>query len=95
MTIYDYAKLSEETKELLLKTSALLFDQYEEDRDFIYVYFLDSFFVEVTIRDEQVIFNLPYKRGYSFNKSQLNEQKRVKERCRTERLISKGIQERN
>jgi len=94
MTIYDYAKLGEEAKELLLKTNALLFDHYMEDQDTIYVYFLDSFFVEVTVRNEKVIFNLPYKRGYCISKSQLHEIEKKRMFSGSELLIGNGIQKR-
>lgn len=68
MTIYDYAKLSTEEKEELLKNQALFVDQYNEDDVLIQIYFLNGFFVEVTIKSGKVTDNIPYKRGYKMKK---------------------------
>ena len=68
MTIYDYAKLSEGKKEELLKNQALLVDQYNEEDVLLQIYFLNGFFVEVTIKDGKVTDNIPYQRGYKINK---------------------------
>lgn len=64
MTIYDYAKLSEEKKEELLKTQALFVDQYNDDDMLVQIYFLNDFFIEVTLKDGKVTDNIPYQRGY-------------------------------
>ena len=64
ITIYDYAKLSAEEKEELLKTQALFVDQYNDDEVLIQIYFLNDFFIEVTIKDGKVTDNIPYQRGY-------------------------------
>jgi hypothetical protein len=64
MTIYDYAKLSAEEKEELLKNQALFVDQYNEGDVLIQIYFLNGFFVEVTIKNGKVTDNIPYQRGY-------------------------------
>jgi hypothetical protein len=71
MTIYDYAKLSNEEKESLLKEKALLLEVCTEEKDMILVYFLDGFFVEVTINRGKVIYNLPYKNGYIMDQNKL------------------------
>ena len=71
MTIYDYAKLSEGEKEELLKNQALFVDQYNDGDVLIQIYFLNGFFIEVTIRNGKVTDNIPYQRGYKINKSVL------------------------
>ena len=68
MTIYDYAKLSEGEKEELLKNQALFVEQYTDGDVLIQIYFLNGFFVEVTIKKGKVTDNIPYKRGYKINK---------------------------
>lgn len=73
MTIYDYARLTENEKEILLQEQALFLEQYKEDENEIQVYFLNGFFVEVTLKNEKVIYNLPYRRGHKINKRILHE----------------------
>jgi hypothetical protein len=68
MTIYDYAKFSEGEKEELLKNQALFVDQYNDNEVLIQIYFLNGFFVEVTIKDGKVTDNIPYQRGYKITK---------------------------
>lgn len=69
MTIYDYAKLSEGEKEELLKNQALFVDQYNDGDVLIQIYFLNGFFIEVTIRNGKITDHIPYQRGYKINKS--------------------------
>lgn len=68
MTIYDYAKLSVSEKIKLIKGTALFIDQYNSDT-ITYVYFLNGFFVEVTEKAGKIVDVIPYKRGYSKNKT--------------------------
>jgi hypothetical protein len=72
MTIYDYIKLSEREKESVLKNDALYLEFYAEDDTLVYVYFLNSFFVEVTMREGKIVDNIPYKRGYKFNRREMH-----------------------
>jgi hypothetical protein len=69
MTIYDYAKLSEGQKEELLKNQALFIEQYNDDDVLIQVYFLNGFFVEVSIKNGKVSDYIPYQRGYKIHKT--------------------------
>jgi len=68
MTIYDYIKLSEKDKENVLKNEALYLEFYAEEDALVYVYFLNGFFVEVTMKNGIITDNIPYKRGYKFDK---------------------------
>jgi hypothetical protein len=72
MTIYDYIKLSEKEKENVLKHEALYLEFYAQDDTLVYVYFLNCFFVEVTMRSGKIIDNIPYKRGYKFNRKEIH-----------------------
>lgn len=72
MTLYEYAKASKEQKEAILKSEALFLDQFEDHETITYVYFLNDFFVEVTIKDGKVIDNIPFKRGYKIDKKDLH-----------------------
>lgn len=72
MTIYDYAKLSTEEKEVVVKTEALFLEDYIENGKIIYVYYLDGFFIEVTKVNNRIIDSIPYIRGYKINKKNLH-----------------------
>jgi hypothetical protein len=76
ITIYDYAKLSAEEKEELLKNQALFIDQYNEDEVLIQIYFLNGFFVEVSIKNGKVTDNIPYQRGYTMNNDVLKHRQK-------------------
>jgi len=71
-TIYDYAKLSLGEKNLLLSNEAILFDKYEDKGDTVLIYHLDDFFVELTMRNGFIVDNIPYKRGYRFDKKNIH-----------------------
>ncbi len=70
-TIYDFIKLNEKEKEELLKTTALFVEQYTDEHKNIQVYFLNDFFVEVTIENQKVTDMIPYQRGYKIDKNLL------------------------
>lgn len=72
MNIYDYIKLSDKEKEMILKNEALYMEFYAEEDSLVYVYFLNGFFVEVTMKNGKIVDNIPYKRGYKFNKKQFH-----------------------
>lgn len=72
MTIYNYAQLGKEEKEELLRNKALLMEHYTDGQATVYVYFLDGFFVEVRLRDGKITENIPYKRGYRIDKTDVN-----------------------
>lgn len=69
MNIYDYAKLTMPEKNFLLEEQGLMMEYYTEKENKIYIYFLNGFFVEVTVKDGVTIENMPFKRGYKLNKS--------------------------
>ncbi len=67
MTIYDYIKLNDRQKENILKNDALYMEFYASEDTLIHVYFLNGFFIEVTMKNGLIIDNIPYKRGYKFD----------------------------
>lgn len=73
MNIYDYAKLPQAEKEALLKEEGLFLEKYPDNGGTIFVYYLEGFFVELTIKEGKMIDILPYKRGYKLIKSKLHE----------------------
>ena len=72
MKMYDYIKLSETEKEHLLRTDAIFLEHYNDDKKTVYVYFLNGFFVEVTMDNGNVVDNIPYQRGYKINRQNIN-----------------------
>jgi hypothetical protein len=72
MTIYDYIKLSEREKEMILRSDALYLEFYAQEETLVYVYFLNGFFVEVTMKNGEIVDNIPYKRGYKFSKREMH-----------------------
>jgi hypothetical protein len=72
MTIYQYAKLSDREKENILRNEAIYLEFYGEEDTLIYVYFLNGFFIEVTMKNGKILENIPYKRGYRFNKKEMH-----------------------
>lgn len=72
MDIYDYARLSKEKKQELLRDEGVVLEVSQEKEDVTYVYILCNFFVEVTMRDGEEVDNIPYKRG--FKKSPAHKQ---------------------
>lgn len=72
MNIYEYAKLSKGEKEQLLNNDALFLEQYNDSESTIHVYYLNGFFVEVTVKEGKIIDNIPYKSGYKLNKNEIH-----------------------
>ena len=64
MTITDFARLEKREKIGILLSQALLVDSYKENEDRITVYFLNGFFVELTVNQHMVSDIIPFKRGY-------------------------------
>lgn len=69
-TIFDYAKLSAAEKNEWLNNDAILIENYRDKENIIMVYYLNGFFVELTMKHGIIIDNIPYKRGYRFDKRQ-------------------------
>jgi hypothetical protein len=67
MTIYKFAKLSRSDKEAMLRNYALFIEQLKDGKNAVCVYFMDGFFVEVTIIDGMAVSFMPYQRGYKTN----------------------------
>jgi hypothetical protein len=72
MTIYDYARASTEEKKLLIGEEAVLIEKFQDRENTIYVYYLTGFFVEVTMNNNVIVENIPYKRGYKFDKKKIH-----------------------
>jgi hypothetical protein len=66
MDIFEFAKLSPAQKEELLHTRAMLVECYTEKGKHTSIYYIPSFFVEVTtdIKTKKVADIIPYRRGY-------------------------------
>jgi len=73
MTIVEYTKLSEEKKVNAVMLWAILIDNYTEGEKETRVYFMDGFFIEISVENGKVVENLPYKRGFKVNKQLLHE----------------------
>lgn len=71
-TIFDYAKLNLEEKKKVLSNEATLLERYQYKEDTIYIYHLNGFFVELIIRNGIVTDNIPYKRGFRFDKKNIH-----------------------
>ena len=67
ITIFDYARLIETEKMMLIKKSALFLENYYDSGVTVYVYFLNDFFIEITEKNGKIVDNIPYKRGYRVN----------------------------
>ena len=63
-TLFEYAKLSKAEKHALLIKEALFLEHYYDNGNTIYVYFLNDFFIELITKNSEVIYILPFKRGY-------------------------------
>lgn len=70
MTIYQYAKMDMSLKLEKIRNEAIFIEHYESNNEGISVYFLDSFFIEVTSKGQLIIDVTPFQRGYKFNKSE-------------------------
>lgn len=70
MTIFEFAKLHASKKEELLHGRAMLLESYTDNDKRITVYYMPSFFIEVStcIRKNKVIDITPYHRGYAIGK---------------------------
>ena len=66
MDIFEFAKLRPEKKEELLHTNAMLLECFTEKDKHFTIYYLPSFFVEVStnIQTKNIIDIIPYRRGY-------------------------------
>ena len=71
MNIHEYARLSPKEKEELIKNYALFIENYNDKENNISVYYLNGFFIEVTMKDRKMIDIIPYKRGYSTIKNNI------------------------
>jgi hypothetical protein len=71
MTIYDYAQLSEEKKQELVEREGVFIETYEERGNTVTAYYLRGIFVEITKKNNEVIYNLPYQRGFKIPCSML------------------------
>jgi hypothetical protein len=60
-------------KKSLLKNEGFFIESEMEGRSIINVYFLNGFFVEVTVCEGEVIYNLPYQRGHMISESLLHQ----------------------
>jgi hypothetical protein len=72
MTIYDYARSSAEEKKLLITEEAILIEKFDDKNNTVYIYYLDDFFVEITMHNSVILENLPFKRGYKFDKKNIH-----------------------
>ena len=70
MDIFEFAKLKQEKKEELLHTSAMLLECFTEKDKHFTIYYMPSFFVEVStnIQTGNVIEIIPYRRGFKIEK---------------------------
>jgi hypothetical protein len=66
MDIFEFAKLRPEQKEELLHTQAMLLECFTEKDKHFTIYYLPSFFVEVStnVKSKNIIDIIPYRRGY-------------------------------
>ena len=72
MTIYDYARSGAEMKNLIIREEAVLIENYKDGENTICVYLLDDFFVEITMNKGTIIDNIPFKRGYRYDKKNIH-----------------------
>ena len=70
MDMFEFAKLGSRKKEELLHTKAMLLESYADKNKRKTVYYLPSFFVEVTtsLEKNKVVDIIPYRRGYKVEK---------------------------
>jgi hypothetical protein len=70
MDIFEFAKLKQEKKEEILHTQAMLLECFTEKDKHFTIYYLPSFFVEVStnVQTKNIIDIIPYRRGYKVEK---------------------------
>lgn len=66
MDIFEFAKLNPQKKEETLHTQAMLLECFTEKDKHFTIYYLPSFFVEVStnVTTKNIIDIIPYRRGY-------------------------------
>lgn len=69
MNIYEYHRLSDVAKEMLLRNEAIMIESYYEKGCLVLVYFLNGFFVEIISFKGEIVSHLPFERGYKVSKS--------------------------
>jgi hypothetical protein len=67
MTIHQFAKLAKTKKEELIQKQAVFLESFTENENLVNLYYLDGFFIEITLSPLQndPIDIIPYKRGYN------------------------------
>lgn len=70
MDIFEFAKLTQEKKEEVLHTQAMLLECFTEKDKHFTIYYMPSFFVEVStnITSKSIIDIIPYRRGFKVEK---------------------------
>jgi len=64
MNLFEYARLREHEKQVVLIQHGILIEGYTEKGLIINLYRLFDFFVEIKVKEGTVIDNLPFKRGF-------------------------------
>lgn len=69
MTIFEYIRLDKEAREKIILSKGVFLESYTDLNNFIHLYYLSSFFVEVTLDNEKNIIDItPFMRGYRTEK---------------------------
>lgn len=70
MNIFEFAKLKPSQKEELIHTKAMLIESYLEKDIRITLYYIPSFFIEVTTCTKRnvVLDVIPFRRGFKFER---------------------------
>ncbi|MHB8258687.1 MAG: hypothetical protein ACYDCN_00425 [Bacteroidia bacterium] len=69
MTIFEYIRLNAEARAEVLLSKGVFMESYADLGSSIDVYYLSSFFVEVTLdKDKNITDITPFRRGYRTNK---------------------------
>ena len=78
MNIVEYSKLSLNGKEEMLKHHSLLLESYTDKEAIIYIYYMNGFFIEVTVKEGRVVDYLPFQRGFCTRKNNIYPLRRDK-----------------